>query len=64
MSAVKNEALKLIERLPESATWDDLMYELYVRKKVCVSLDAVRKSKVMSREQAKKGCCRNEDYLV
>ena len=27
----KEEAHKLIDRLPEKATWDDLMHEIYVR---------------------------------
>ncbi len=28
----KEEAHKLIDRLPEKATWDDLMREIYVRE--------------------------------
>jgi predicted transcriptional regulator len=33
MTAVieKDEVHKLIDRLPERATWDDLMHEIYVR---------------------------------
>jgi predicted transcriptional regulator len=31
---VKQEALRLIEKLPEDATWDDLMYEIYVRQAI------------------------------
>jgi hypothetical protein len=27
----KEEAHRLIDRLPENATWDDLMHEIYVR---------------------------------
>ncbi len=27
----KEEAHKLIDKLPEKATWDDLMHEIYVR---------------------------------
>ncbi|HSB79116.1 MAG TPA: hypothetical protein VLM91_10025 [Candidatus Methylomirabilis sp.] len=29
--AVKEEARRLIDDLPENATWDDLMYRIYVR---------------------------------
>jgi hypothetical protein len=32
MSIIKNEAKKLIDKLPEQATWDDIMYEFYVKK--------------------------------
>lgn len=28
---IKQEAHRLIEQLPEDATWDDLRYEIYVR---------------------------------
>lgn len=31
---IKQEAQRLIEKLPSNATWDDLMYEIYVRQAV------------------------------
>jgi len=31
---VKREAQKLVEQLPEDASWDDLMYEVYVRQAI------------------------------
>jgi predicted transcriptional regulator len=31
---VKHEARRLVENLPENATWDDLMYEIYVRQAI------------------------------
>ncbi len=31
---VKQEAQRLIEQLPDNATWDDLMYEIYVRQAI------------------------------
>lgn len=31
---IKQEAHRLIEKLPENATWDDLMYEIYVRQAI------------------------------
>ena len=34
MSSVKEEAKRLVEELPDQATWDDIMYEFYVKKKV------------------------------
>jgi len=33
-ATVKEEARRLIERLPDSATWDDLEYEIYVRRAI------------------------------
>jgi len=34
MTNIKQEAHRLIEQLPENATWDDLMYEIYVRQAI------------------------------
>jgi predicted transcriptional regulator len=34
MSGIKREALRLVERLPDHASWDDLMYEIYVRQAI------------------------------
>lgn len=39
MSApMKEEASKLIASLPDDATWDDLMYEIYVRQAIDAGL--------------------------
>ena len=31
---VKQEAKRLIDKLPENMTWDDLMHEIYVRQSI------------------------------
>ena len=31
---VKEEARRLIDKLPENITWDDLMHEIYVRQTI------------------------------
>ena len=36
---VKQEARDLLEKLPEAATWDDLMYKIYVRQAVEAGLE-------------------------
>jgi predicted transcriptional regulator len=36
---VKEEARHLLEKLPENATWDDLMYEIYVRQAIEAGLE-------------------------
>lgn len=48
-ASVKQEAERLIEQLPEDATWDDLMYRIYVRQAIEAGLkdsDAGRVSSV------------------
>jgi len=36
---VKDEARRLVEDLPEDASWDDLMYKIYVRQAIEAGLE-------------------------
>lgn len=54
MGVVKEAAQKVLDALPEDATWDDLMYELYVNKKVDEGKAAAGEGKVVSHEEARK----------
>ncbi len=31
---IKEEAYKIIDKLPKTATWDDLIHEIYVRETI------------------------------
>lgn len=53
MSLVKEAAKKLIEALPESATWDDVMYEFYIKQKLAQALKEADEGDVVSHERAK-----------
>lgn len=54
MSIVKEEAKRLIDSMPEQATWDDIMYELYVKTKLTVALKAAEEGRVTPHEEVKK----------
>lgn len=53
MGAAKEEAKKLIDTLPEHATWDDIMYEFYVKKKLAKALEEAAGGEVVSHQTAK-----------
>ena len=53
MSAAKEEARKLIDQLPDHVTWDDIMYEFYVKKKLAKALDEAAAGDVVSHQAAK-----------
>jgi len=36
---IKQQAHRLVDNLPETATWDDLMYEVYVRQAIEAGLE-------------------------
>jgi hypothetical protein len=44
---VKQEARQLVEGLPESATWDDLMYKIYVRQAIERGLEDSKAGRTM-----------------
>ena len=33
-TVIKEEAYKMVDKLPKTATWDDLMHEIYVREAI------------------------------
>ncbi|MBW4593439.1 MAG: hypothetical protein KME46_11085 [Brasilonema angustatum HA4187-MV1] len=51
---IKEEARKLIERLPANSTWDDLMYQIYVRQVVEAGLADSKTGKVISVQDVRK----------
>jgi predicted transcriptional regulator len=52
LSSVKEEARRLIDELPDGATWDDVLYEFYVKKKIDRALEAAEAGDVVSHEEA------------
>jgi predicted transcriptional regulator len=52
--SVKSEAIKLVRGLPESTTWDDLMYRIYVRQKIEAGLSDIRAGRVHSHASIRK----------
>lgn len=32
--SIKQEAYRILDKLPDKATWDDLMYQIYVRQTI------------------------------
>jgi predicted transcriptional regulator len=53
MSSVKEAARAIVDNLPEQATWDDLMYELYVKQKIEAGLKAADEGRTVSHEEIK-----------
>jgi predicted transcriptional regulator len=54
MSTTKEEAINLITRLPEEASWDDIMYEMHVMKKIEVGIRATDEGRVVLHEEVKR----------
>ena len=54
MQTAKQAARDLIDHLPEQASWDDIMYELYVKQKIQAGLKAVEDGRTVPHDEAKK----------
>jgi hypothetical protein len=44
---IKNEARRLLDRLPEDITWDELMHEIYVRQSIEAGLADSKAGKIV-----------------
>ncbi len=50
---LKQEAQKLIDNLPDNSTWDDLMYQIYVRQAIESGLKDSEAGNVISVEEVR-----------
>lgn len=54
MITAKQEAKETIEKLPSTATWDEIFYELYVRQKISIGLHAADNGEIVLHDDVKK----------
>jgi predicted transcriptional regulator len=52
-STIKNEARRLIEKLADDATWEDLQYEIFVRQAIEAGLKDSDANRITSHEEAR-----------
>ena len=49
----KTHAREIIDRLPDSASWDDVMYELYVREAIDAGLADVAEGRTFTPDEVR-----------
>ena len=54
MATPKQAAKELIEHLPDQASWNDIMYELYVKQKIEAGLKAVAEGRTVPHDEVKR----------
>lgn len=54
MQSAKDAARQIIEHMPDQATWDDIMYEFYVKQKIEAGLKAADEGRTVPHEEAKR----------
>ena len=53
-ASVREEALRLVDQLPYDATWDDLLYQIYVRQSVEAGLEDCRTGRLVPLEEVRR----------
>lgn len=54
METAKNVVRKILDKIPEDSSFEDIMYHIYVQEKILRGLDDVRADKVLSQEEVEK----------
>ena len=50
---IKEEAKRLVDELPDNATWDDLMYRIYVRQSIEAGIRDADAGRVVSVDEVR-----------
>jgi hypothetical protein len=51
---VKDEARRLVDQLPNDATWEDLLYQIYVRQSIEAGLEDCRQGRLVPVAEVRK----------
>jgi predicted transcriptional regulator len=51
---IKEQVRQLAEKLPETATWDDVAYEVYVRQRIARGLEDMKAGRLISDEEIRR----------
>ncbi|MEJ2604345.1 MAG: hypothetical protein P8172_13840 [Gammaproteobacteria bacterium] len=62
MSTVKEAARAIVDKLPEDATWDDLIYEFYVKQKIEAGLKAADEGRTNPHEEIRSRLIRDASH--
>ena len=54
MPTAKEEVRRMLDRLPDDASFEDIQYHIYVREKVERGLEAVEANQVLTEEEAER----------
>ncbi len=58
MGTVKEEVRKMLDRLPDESTYEDIQYHIYVREKIERGLKDIGEGRVVSQEEVERWMAR------
>ena len=53
MATAKESVQQTLDHMPDQASWDEIMYELYVKQKIEAGLRAIDEGRTISHEEMK-----------
>lgn len=56
MPTAKKQVFEIVKKLPEKMTGDDIMYAIYIRKKIGAAINAADEGRVVPHNDVKKRC--------
>ena len=54
VATVREEARRLVDQLPDDATWEDLLYQIYVRQSIEAGLADCQAGRLVPIEEVKR----------
>jgi predicted transcriptional regulator len=54
MASAKEEVRKMLDKIPDNASFEDIQYHIYVREKIERGLNDVQEGRVLSQEEAER----------
>ncbi|OGP55160.1 MAG: hypothetical protein A2Y65_11145 [Deltaproteobacteria bacterium RBG_13_52_11] len=54
MSTAKEEVRKMLEQLPDDASFEDIQYHIYVQEKIEHGLEDVKEGRLLSQEEVER----------
>lgn len=60
-SPVKSAARETLESLPDDATWDDVIYRMYVRQKIEAGLADAEAGKLITTDEVRRRLGRSDE---
>jgi predicted transcriptional regulator len=51
---IKEDAKRLIDQLPESASWDDVIYQCYVQREITAGIEDCEAGRVVTTDELRK----------
>lgn len=52
-ASVRDEAQKIVDQMADDATWDDLLYQIYVRQSVEAGLEDIRAGRLLTSDEVR-----------